>query len=494
MTLSPITIGLTERALPKDWQWTLLLDLAKLESGHTPRKSVDAYWEGGTVPWISLQDIRAAHGQVITETKHMPTEVGIANSSARLLPAGTVCFSRDISVGYTTIMGREMATTQHFANWICGPRLYNRYLMHALMASRGDLIQRGEGSTVRTIYMPALMRFHLALPPIEVQHAIVAKLESIQVRSKRARAALAAVTPLLEKLRQSILAAAFRGDLTKEWRAKNPDVEPASELLKRIRVERRRKWEEAELAKMTAKGKAPTDDRWKAKYKEPAPVDAAGLPELPAGWCWATIDLVGDVLLGRRRAAEEYIAGQDGRTDRPYVRVANVKEDRLALDDVLVMPFNEQELQLYRLKAGDIVLSEGQSPELVGQSAIFTGGFDDLCIQATVHRFRAFESATTSEFAQLVFLDHLHSGVFQRAASLTTNIAHLTSERLRPLRFPLPPRVEQARIVELARRSLGRVGGLEDTLRSGRTRNAQLERALLAKAFSGALLGNAGAN
>ncbi|MBK6463039.1 MAG: hypothetical protein IPF92_18840 [Myxococcales bacterium] len=96
--------------------------------------------------------------------------------------------------------------------------------------------------------------------------------------------------PLLEKLRQSILAAAFRGDLTKDWRAKNRDVEPASELLKRIRVERRKKWEEAELAKMTAKGKAPRDDAWKGKYKEPEPVDATGLPELPEGWCWASAE------------------------------------------------------------------------------------------------------------------------------------------------------------------------------------------------------------
>ena len=90
--------------------------------------------------------------------------------------------------------------------------------------------------------------------------------------------------PLLEKLRQSILAAAFRGDLTKDWRAKHPDVEPASKLLERIRVERRKKWEEAELAKMKAKGKAPRDDRWKGKYKEPEAVDATGLPGLPEGW------------------------------------------------------------------------------------------------------------------------------------------------------------------------------------------------------------------
>jgi len=105
-------------------------------------------------------------------------------------------------------------------------------------------------------------------------------------------AALDSIRPLLEKLRQSSLAAAFRGDLTKDWRAKHPDVEPASELLKRIRVERQTKWEEAELAKMVAKGKPPKDDRWRAKYEEPKPVDPERLPGLPEGWCWASVDEV----------------------------------------------------------------------------------------------------------------------------------------------------------------------------------------------------------
>jgi type I restriction enzyme S subunit len=66
-------------------------------------------------------------------------------------------------------------------------------------------------------------------------------------------------------------------------------VEPAEKLLQRIRAERRRRWEEAELTKLRAKGKAPGDDRWKDKYAEPEPVDGEGLPELPAGWAWASL-------------------------------------------------------------------------------------------------------------------------------------------------------------------------------------------------------------
>src|SRR5690606_36004057 len=122
------------------------------------------------------------------------------------------------------------------------------------------------------------------------QRRIVGKIEALFERSRRARQALDAIPPLIEKLRQSILAAAFRGDLTADWRAQNPDVEPASVLLERIRAERRRRWEQAYLDKLKAKGKTPKDDKWKSKYNAPAAAATAGLPSLPATWTWARVE------------------------------------------------------------------------------------------------------------------------------------------------------------------------------------------------------------
>jgi restriction endonuclease S subunit len=327
-------------------------------------------------------------------------------------------------------------------------------------------------------------RLSVRVPPLGEQRRIVAKLEALQARSRRAREALDAVPPLLEKLRQSILAAAFRGDLTKDWRAKNKDVEPASKLLERIRAERRKKWEEAELAKMKAKGKPPTDDRWKAKYKEPEPVDATGLPELPDGWEWTTFETVAEVDLGRQRAPQY----QTGRFTRPYLRVANIKDDRIDLTDVLEMDFDEGDFAHYQLRAGDILLSEGQSPELVGQSAIYRGEIEGLCFQKTLHRFRSYASGPPPEFAQLVFRHYVRNGTFRAASSLTVNIAHLTLVRLKPLHFPLPPRGEQIEIVRRAGAALGRVTAVEQKLDALQAQREVFERALFAKAFRGELV------
>ena len=92
---------------------------------------------------------------------------------------------------------------------------------------------------------------------------------------RRARAAL-------KRYRAAVLKAAVEGRLTAAWRAAHPDAEPAAALLRRILAERRARWE----ADQRAKGKDPA----KARYDEPAAPDTAGLPALPEGWAWATVD------------------------------------------------------------------------------------------------------------------------------------------------------------------------------------------------------------
>ena len=97
-------------------------------------------------------------------------------------------------------------------------------------------------------------------------------------------AALERARERLKLYRASVLKAAVEGALTADWRAEHPDVEPASALLERILVERRRLWEEDQLRKFAAKGKPPPKN-WRARYKEPIAPDTTGLPTLPKGWC-----------------------------------------------------------------------------------------------------------------------------------------------------------------------------------------------------------------
>ncbi len=105
-----LAVGMPVMVVPVGWTWTKLTDLARLESGHTPSRKHPEYWHG-EIPWITLTDARPNHGRIIDDTAEHTNELGIANSSARLLPKNTVCLSRTASVGYVIVMGREMATS-----------------------------------------------------------------------------------------------------------------------------------------------------------------------------------------------------------------------------------------------------------------------------------------------------------------------------------------------------------------------------------------------
>jgi len=172
----PIGIPPQFDTAPPGWKWKKLSAIAQLESGHTPSRSRTEWW-GGDVSWVSLTEIRALDGKWVEATQIKTNEAGIANSSARLLPRGTVCFSRTASVGFVTILARPMATSQDFANWICGDELDPEFLMYALIAARPKLRAMATGATHKTIYMPELQSFYICAPERDEQIALVAEIK-----------------------------------------------------------------------------------------------------------------------------------------------------------------------------------------------------------------------------------------------------------------------------------------------------------------------------
>lgn len=193
----PVTTSDNGPTPPAGWSWRILKDVARLESGHTPSRREPSYWDGGKVPWLSLKDIRGLSGRYVVDTEDMPTQAGIDNSSARVLPKGTVAFCRTASVGKVAILGRDMATSQDFANWVCGPELVPEYLYEALQASGGQFEKEKQGTTHKTIYMPVLERFRVLVPPLAKQRAIADVLEKANTICCRRREAIALTKELL---------------------------------------------------------------------------------------------------------------------------------------------------------------------------------------------------------------------------------------------------------------------------------------------------------
>lgn len=204
--------------IPEHWEVPRIRFVAKLESGHTPSRYHPEYWvpEECVIPWFSLADvwqIRDHRCEYLKETSEKVSVVGLANSSARLLPAGTVVLSRTASVGFSGIMLVPMATTQDFVNWVCSPKVNPDFLLYVFRGMTQEFERLRMGSTHQTIYMPDVRSFSMPLPTVNEQTEII---EYIRQRTNRFNQMSDYVKCQIEKLqeyRRSLITAAVTGKL-----------------------------------------------------------------------------------------------------------------------------------------------------------------------------------------------------------------------------------------------------------------------------------------
>ncbi|AMR76483.1 hypothetical protein A2G96_01280 [Cupriavidus nantongensis] len=171
----------------------------------------------------------------------------------------------------------------------------------------------------------------------------------------------------------------------------------------------------------------------------------------------------------------------------PYLRVANVFEDRIDISDVKEMHFSAEDEETFKLGHNDILLNEGQSLELVGRPAIYRNELPRACFTNTLIRFRT-EASVIPDFALILFRHYMHSGRFRRIAKITTNIAHLGAGRFAELEFPLPSNVEQAEIVRRLSDQFAQIAEQEAAIERGLMQSIAQRQNILRAAFAGQLV------
>jgi type I restriction enzyme S subunit len=476
----------TPTEVPPGWQAGSLGDAIRLQPGYAFKSE-----------WFAKEGVKLLRGVNIEpgRTRWQDVVYLAANRVNEFAPyglgVGDVVIAMDrpiISTGLKVAALQEQDVPslllQRVGRFRCGETVERPFLLHYLRSHLfiQHVDRQATGTQLPHISATDIETAPFLLPPLNEQRRIVAKLEALQARSRRAREALDAVPPLLEKLRQSILAAAFRGDLTKDWRAKHKNVEPASELLKRIRTERRKKWEETELAKMNAKGKTPTDDKWKAKYKEPEPVDATGLPELPEGWCWASAEEVvasgADIVYGIVQPGPPLEKGI------PYVRGTDIQGEKILVDQLWRTSESiAADYSRSTIRAGDVLLCIIRHLKV----AVVPPALDGGNLSRTTARLRPSLVVRTAYLADVLRSPlcqlWLKSNYRGGTSMPKVNIADV-------LRLPIAvaPLAEQdaisARLESLQRPLTAMQGGTHGV----EAMIAQLDQSVLAKAFRGELV------
>ncbi len=479
-------------ALPCGWAWSTIGELAlEVRNGLSPKPNADC-----GLPVLRISAVRALNVDVADRRYFDPPP---PQWERAVLKAGDLLFTRysgtPAFVGVCGVVP-EVREDLVYPDKLIRVRIDDRIALPGFVEKSAACgvsraaIESNLKTTSGQVGLAGgdLKETPLPLPPLNEQRRIVDKIEALTARSRRAKEALDAVPALLDKLRQSILAAAFRGDLTADWRAAHPDVEPASVLLERIRKERRDRWEQAELAKMQAKGKPPKNDTWKSKYKEPEPVDTEGLPELPEGWAWASVEQllvsqadVFDGPFGSALKTSDYCeAGVR------VIRLENVAQLRFV--DAKKTYISEQKYQTllrHTVREGDIIF--GSFVDETTRVCVLPPLAGPAVAKADCFCVRPWPGIVSVEFLAAAL------GSPQTHARLTKSIHGATRPRVntgqvRAAVVPLPPLAEQAQLVRRLQESILQLEALQGAREGIELLLDTLDSSTLAKAFRGELV------
>ena len=214
--------------VPAHWEVLRVKNAAKLESGHTPNKEHPEYWDGGSIPWVSLNDSKALNADdYISDTRFTITQLGIENSSARMLPPKAVVFTRDATIGLTAITTREMTVSQHLIAWICDEKkVLPEFLLLAFYAMSNELERFTFGATIKTIGMPDVRRLTMTLPPLEEQKRIVGRVQAHRAQIGSLIEEAEKAMKLLTERRSALISAAVTGKIdVRGWEPPESDRE-----------------------------------------------------------------------------------------------------------------------------------------------------------------------------------------------------------------------------------------------------------------------------
>jgi len=457
--------------LPENWTKSTLEEVSTIIMGQSP---LSEYYntEGDGLPFFQG---KAEFGDFY------PEAVKWCSKPGKIAGKDDILISVRAPVGPTNLAPSECCIGRGLAAIRPNGDIPNKYLLYYLRSIENEIDSYGTGTTFRAISGKILKSLSVPIAPLEQQKRIVAEIEKQFSRLDEAVANLRRVKANLKRYKAAVLKAAVEGKLTEEWRKQHPDVEPASKLLERILAERRQKWEEAELAKMKAKGKAPEDDKWKNKYKEP---ECFGYVDftIPKSWMVATV----------QQLAERVQYGSSSKTKEdtdgiPVLRMGNIFEGELSLEKLKYLPQKHNEFPELFLKDDDLLFNRTNSPELVGKTAVYKGKPSPCSFASYLIRVQLMPGVEAKFLSY--YINSMHGRQWVKSV-VTQQVgqANVNGTKLQALIIPVPPAMEQKTIVSEMENRFSLMNGMEVAVETNMLRAERLRQSILSKAFTGQLI------
>ena len=453
--------------LPEGWEWTTIGAIRK-DSSHSinPAKQPYQYFELYSVPSYPSARPDIVRGSEIGSNKQSIKENSV------LLCKINPRINRVWVVGsyseYPKIASTEWIAFDPVAE------IYPKYLRYFMMqdAFRDHLAHNssGVGGSLMRVRPSTIVDYPFPLAPLPAQHRIVSEIEKQFTRLDAAVAALRRAKANLARYKAAVLKAAVEGRLV----AQDPNDEPAAELLARILAERRAQWEAANPKKT---------------YVEPKGVEVAGLPELPVGWVWATVEqLSWDSSYGTSQKCDYEASGP------PVLRIPNIVLGYVDLSD-MKYAINGDELNSDRSKSlapGDLlIIRTNGSRKLIGRSALVRHAFISPHYFASyLIRFRLVPLGSIADWVTAIWDSEWIRTQVELGAATSAGQYNISSTVLARLVIPLPPELDQGRIVQDVDRQLTSVRAIEHVIDANLSRADRLRQGVLGKAFRGELVAN----
>jgi type I restriction enzyme S subunit len=396
-----------ENNLPKGWETPLLGDVVTIKSGNSkltkkkyiPNGKYTAF--SGTGP-DGKTDFYEHEGDAII-----------------LSAVGARCGKCFRATGKWT----AIANTSIIRLKIDNPDVY-RYLFY--MFNNENFWPKGGTGQPFVKSGVALKEMRIPFPPIPQQKLIADKLDILLAKVKDAQSRLNTIPQILGRFRQSIFAAAFSGELTKEWRDKN-----------KIDAE----WQEIKLGVVLSNLKYGTAKKCSREKKK-----------------------------------------------HPVLRIPNVVQGYIDLNDLKYTDLDKKEHESLKLETGDILLIRSNgSVSLVGRTAVVTEKEKGMAYAGYLIRLRVKQDLIIPEFLQYQFQSYAMRLQIELPARSTSGVNNINSEEVRNLQIALPSLDEQKEVVRRLKSSFAFLEKNEQEFVKAKSYADKLESSILAKAFRGEL-------
>lgn len=435
--------------LPPYWKSVKLGEIGEIISGGTPSTIIPEYWEGKII-WITPADLTGYKEKIILKGRKSITEVGLKNSSTRLMPKGSVLFSSRAPIGYVAIAGNELCTNQGFKSIIPNKSISNNYLYYYLKASKQIVEKVASGTTFKEISLKVFSQIKIPLPPLPEQHLIVSKIEELFSELDKSVNELKTAKQQLKTYRQSVLKWAFEGKLTNsEFRSESSELAMAAEP--------------------------------QEKYSKQKNLSEGVVLSLPKGWKWVKLgevcNKIGDI---DHKMPKELPSGY------PYISTKDFTDDLKISFDKAKYISKEDYINLSRKikpEKGDIIfprygtigkniLVDFEKEFLVSYSCAVVKPNYDLVLSKFVYQY-SLSPKVTEEI---------------RKYTVETTQANIGIASIKGFVFPLPPLPEQKRIVDEIESRLSLTDKMEESINEGLRQAEALRQSILKMAFEGRLV------